>query len=210
MDKSQTAVEVFNKRAKEYQDKFMNVDLYSATFDLFCKCITEKNADILEIACGPGNITSYLLKKRPDFKILATDLSVKMLELAKINNPGATFKIMDCRKINQFVQKYDGIVCGFGLPYLSKQEAKNLITDASHLLKPKGLLYLSTMEDDNEKSGIVLSSYGDKAFINYHQADYLTSYLEENNFKIIDLQRKDFTGSDGKKGTDLILIAEIR
>ena len=73
MDKSKIAVAIFNKLAKMYQDKFMNVDLYSESFDLFCNAIQKENATILEIACGPGNITKYLLNKRPDFNILGID-----------------------------------------------------------------------------------------------------------------------------------------
>jgi hypothetical protein len=39
-------------------------------------------------------------------------------------------------------------MCGFGLPYLSKEETENLISGSFALLKPEGVLYVSTMEDD--------------------------------------------------------------
>ncbi|MBC7864483.1 MAG: class I SAM-dependent methyltransferase, partial [Bacteroidia bacterium] len=62
MDKTKIAVTIFNKNANGYQNKFMDVNLYADTFDLFCNSIKNENAEILEIACGPGNITKYLLK----------------------------------------------------------------------------------------------------------------------------------------------------
>ena len=165
MDKNKIAVDIFNKMANVYQDKFMNVDLYGTSFDLFCKKVEKENASVLELACGPGNITKYLLNKRPDFKIIGTDLAPNMIELAKINNPTAEFQLMDCRDIGMLEKKYDAIMCGFCLPYLSKEESIKLIADSSKILKPQGIFYLSTMEDDYNKSGFKKGSGGDEIFM---------------------------------------------
>jgi trans-aconitate methyltransferase len=151
MDKNTITKKTWNKYAKEYQDKFMDMDLYYDTYDLFCTLIEKKNAEVFEIACGPGNITRYLLTKRPDFNILGIDLASNMIDLAKINNPEADFQLMDCREIGKVDKKYDAIMCGFCLPYLSREESEKLISDVSGLLKLNGVLYLSTMEDDNDK-----------------------------------------------------------
>ena len=67
MDKSKQAAELFDHFAKAYQDKYMDLSLYHDSLDLFCRSITKKEADVLDIACGPGNITHYLLKKAPRF-----------------------------------------------------------------------------------------------------------------------------------------------
>ncbi|MFC4818291.1 MULTISPECIES: class I SAM-dependent methyltransferase [unclassified Flavobacterium] len=207
MDKTQKAVEVFNKCANQYQDRFLNFDLYNDTFDLFCDSIEKENASILELACGPGNITKYFLQRRSDFEVLGTDLAPNMIELAKKNNPTATFQILDCRDFLQLNQKFDGIVCGFGLPYISKEEAIQLIKDAAECLNSYGILYLSTMEDDYSKSGLKKGSTGDEIFIHYHQEEYLSEALLANDFKIIALERKRFPEPDGSNTTDLIVIA---
>jgi 2-polyprenyl-3-methyl-5-hydroxy-6-metoxy-1,4-benzoquinol methylase len=207
MDRSQQAAAAFDKHAVLYQDRFMDFELYNDTFNLFCVHVLTENAHILDLACGPGNITKYLLQQRPDFKILGIDLAPKMIELAKVNNPNAQFLVMDCREIRQLPHPYDGIICGFGLPYLSKEEAIQLIKDASSILKPNGVLYLSTMEDDNSKSDFKTGSTGDQIFMNFHQADYLTTALQENGFHLIDISRKDFQNPDGTMSVDLALIA---
>jgi 2-polyprenyl-3-methyl-5-hydroxy-6-metoxy-1,4-benzoquinol methylase len=67
----------------------MDLSLYDESYDDFCQLLQKKNASILEIGCGPGNVTKYLLGKRPDYKIHATDAAPSMLALAKINNPTA-------------------------------------------------------------------------------------------------------------------------
>lgn len=207
MNTSQLSIDAFNKRAREYQDKYMDVSLYHDSFDVFCNAIKKENAEILELACGPGNVTRYLLNKRPDFRILGIDLAPNMLDLARKNNPEAGFQLMDCRDIGRINNKYHGIAGGFCLPYLSKEESVQLIRDAAGLLKPDGLLYLSTMEDDYSRSGIQTSSYGDQAYIYYHRADYLVAALEANGFEVIELQRKEYAAPDGTKTTDLVIIA---
>lgn len=206
MNQTKIAVDIFNKLADVYQDKFMDVSLYHDSFNVFCDAVKKENAEILELACGPGNITKYLLEKRTDFKILGTDLAPNMIALAKINNPTADFQLMDCRAITRLNKKFDGIMCGFGLPYLSKEEAIQFIKDSSQQLYKNGVLYISTMEDDHAKSGFKTGSTGDIMFQNFHQADYLTKALEENDFTIIHLERKEYLHNN-EKTTDLIIIA---
>jgi 2-polyprenyl-3-methyl-5-hydroxy-6-metoxy-1,4-benzoquinol methylase len=209
MDKHLVTIETYNKSAVAFQNKFMDMDLYNDTYDKFCSFIEIKEARILEIACGPGNITRYLLRKRPDFKILAIDLAEKMIDLARINNPAANFRVMDCRKIDQFNEQFDAIMGGFCMPYLSDQECGKLIRDASKLLNQNGVLYLSTMEDDCNKSGFETTSFSgsDKVYIYYHQSEFIINELKANGFMNIDVQRKNYPESNGTFTTDLIIIA---
>ena len=208
MDNSKEAATVFNKYATEYQDKFMDVSLYAETLDFFCASIKKQNASVLELACGPGNITKFLLDKRPDLKIFGIDLAPNMVVLAKQNNPTAGFDVMDCRDIISLNKKYDAVMCGFCLPYLSKQEAIKLISDAAALLNHGGIFYISTMEGDNNKSGFKKGSKGDEIFMNYHEGSYLTKALEENNFKTLNWRRQDFPEADGSTTIDLIIISQ--
>ena len=209
MDLSHHAVSVFDKRAEDYQAKFMDLSLYHESFDFFCKLL-KPQSELLELACGPGNITKYILEKRPDLKILATDLSPRMIELAKINNPTADVALLDVRKICNLDRKFDAILCGFGLPYLSKEDATSLILDTAKSLNPGGIFYLSTMEGDYAKSGPKKSSDGkDEIFIFFHQADYLSEALLVEGFQINMLKRQEFPEADGSKTTDLIIIAQM-
>jgi len=208
MNKLQLAIDIFNKYAHAYSEKFMDVVLYSDTLNLLCEKLQKKKATILELGCGPGNLTRYLLEKRSDFSILATDLSENMLLLAKTNAPAAQVKQMDCRNFLSLNKNFDAIVAGFCLPYLSREEAIQLIQDAGKALSPHGFLYVSTMEDDYDKSGFKTSRYGDQLHIYYHQADYLQSALKNNNFNILDLQRKVYPADDGSITTDLIILAQ--
>ncbi len=200
------AVAVFDKRANLYQEKFMNVDLYADTFDVFSADMPA-GSRLLDIACGPGNITRYLLHNRPDLKVLGIDLAPAMVALAKANNPSAEFMVMDCRDIRSLDQVFDGIVCGFCLPYLSKESAKGLIADAAVIVRTDGVIYLSTMEGSDSMSGIQRSSQGDELYMYYHQGDHLCGVLAASGFTIVDIQRKVTPGRDGEPVTDLVIIA---
>lgn len=207
MDKNKQAVFVFDKLADLYQSKFMDVSLYADSFDLFCNNLKPSRPSVLEVACGPGNITRYLLDKRPDLKILGTDLSENMVELAKKNNPEAEFEVMDCRAISRIEKKFDGVMCGFCLPYLSREEVEQLIADAYSILNPGGLIYLSTMEDDYENSAWKKASTGDETFQYFYKEDDLAAMLAKSGFEILNVQRKAYTSGDNLV-TDLVMIAE--
>jgi len=207
MDKTQQAVDVFNKRASSYQDKYMDQSLYEDTFDLFCLAVDTPHAHLMEVACGPGNVTRCLLRRRPDFRMLCTDLAPEMIKLAAENNPSADFRIMDCRDIDSTGKLYDGLVAGFCFPYLSKEETADFITKAGTVLKPGGVIYISTMEGDYTQSGWATGSSGDNIYIHYHEASYLLEYLSNSGFEILHVIHKDFPQADGTTAPDLIIIA---
>ena len=208
MDTYKETFETWDKLAKLYQDKFMDLDLYDDSYDLFCECVIKINPSILEIGCGPGNITKYLLNKRPDFNIEAIDISPNMIALAKINNPTANFKLMDIRNINQLKTKFDAIICGFCLPYISKLDCSKLINNLNSLLTEHGVIYLSFVEGDNTKSAYQIGSSGDRIYFYYHSLDYLQSDLQENKFEIIKVFHKEYEKNDKTSEIHSIILAE--
>lgn len=167
MDKYKETFTTWNKVASLYEDKFMDLDLYNNTYNYFCELVKD-NAKILKIGCGPGNITKYILAKKPNLQILGLDIAPNMITLAKKNNPTASFKIMDGREINNLQVGYDAIICGFYLPYLSKLECASFVKDCNKLLTKNGVLYFSFVDGNPNKSGFITGSSGDKMYFNYH------------------------------------------
>ena len=208
MDKYKETFETWNKVATLYQDNFMELDLYNDTYDMFCENIVKEKPTLLEIGCGPGNITKYLLTKRPDFNVEAIDISPNMVELAKRNNPTANFKVMDSREIDKLKTKYDAIVCGFCLPYLSESDNSKLIKDCYNILTDNGIIYFSFVEGDYEKSGYQSGSSGDRTYFYYHSLASVKNKLEENNFKTINLLYKQYNRKDGTAETHTVLMAK--
>lgn len=207
MDPYKITFETYGKVAQIYNDKFMDMDLYNDTYDLFCSLITKPDARILELACGPGNITRYLAAKRPDFTIEATDIVPEMLELAKANVPAAHFQLMDCREIDQLQPGFDGIICGFGLPYLSKDDVAKLIRDSAFLLNNDGVLYFSFVPGDESQSGYQTGG-GNTIYFHYHQEAYLKELLATHHFELMEVQKIDYPGKEGKTQVHAVFVAK--
>lgn len=208
MDPYKETFETWNKVASLYQEKFMGLDLYNDTYDLICNAVIKNKATILEIGCGPGNITKYLLSKRPDFNIFGIDISPNMIELAKINNPKANFAVMDSRNISEIETKYDAIVCGFCLPYLSETDSQKLIFEANYLLNDSGFLYLSFVEGDPNKSGFQAGSTGDRSYFYYHNLDQLKTQLLENSFEDLKIFKVEYKKSEKEQDVHTIITAK--
>lgn len=183
MDKYEETFETWNKMASLYQEKFMDLDIFNESYDSFLDSLSGEQKKVLEIGCGPGNITRYLLKKRPDLEIFGIDIAPSMIELASKNNPQARFEVMDGREIGQLKEKFDGIVGGFCLPYFSSEEAEKLIIDAVSLLNERGVIYLSFVDGDPGQSEFKSNGQGDRVFICYHRMETLKKHLAENGFE---------------------------
>jgi cyclopropane fatty-acyl-phospholipid synthase-like methyltransferase len=207
MNKYQITFETWNKVAALYQEKFMDLNLYDDSYDLFCQQIQKKNPSILEIGCGPGNITRYLLAKRPDFQIMATDVAPNMIMLAKKNVPSAEFKVLDAREIDKIESRFDGIVCGFCIPYLSKENVSDLFLNSFELLNPGGHLYFSVIEGDYETSGFETGSSGDQAFVYYYSEAFLKDELAKKGFLTIQIFRINYPKDARVNQSHLIFFA---
>lgn len=208
MDHNKETFETWNKLASLYEEKFMHLDLYNETYDLICELLPMRNVKILELGCGPGNITKYLLSKRPDFKIYGTDIAPNMIDLARKNNPSANFQVMDSRLIHEFTDSFDAVVCGFIIPYLSPTDLNQLILNASELLNKDGIIYLSFVEGDFKNSGFKTTSTGDRSYFYYHQIDKISKYLIQSSFEITKVFNVDYKISENVFETHTIVISK--
>lgn len=206
-DNYKETFETWNKVATLYQDKFMDLDIYNETYDFICHSIIKSKAKLLEVGCGPGNITKYLLAKRPDFDIYGIDIAPNMIELAKKNNPAARFSVMDIRQISELKSEFDGIICGFCLPYLSQKDSTKLISDSYNLLTEKGLIYISFVEGDPNKSGFQVASSGDRSYFYFHNLEELKEQLIKTGFEEVRMVKVSYKKSEKVTEIHTILTA---
>lgn len=206
MDKK---IEAFNTHADAYKERLMDYDRYYDTFHVFCDLLPSKKCSILELGCGPGNVTRFLMQTLPELQILATDIAPNMLEIAKKYNPNTTFKQMDCRDLLSLNRMFDAIVAAFVMPFLTNDECESLIKDAGKCLPKGGMFYFSTMEDESERNGFEKTSFSgaDMVYFNYHQERHLANALQNNEFELLHTYRKDYVEMDGSITIDMVMIA---
>jgi len=208
MSRYKETFNTWDKQAKIYQDKFMVYDLYNDTYDTFLESLNNRqNSKVLEIGCGPGNITKYLLTKSRELDITAIDVSPKMIELAKHNNPSAQCLVMDAREISKLNKLYDAIICGFCIPYLNNSDCLKLIEDCNNLLSKSGILYLSFVEGNYTDSGYLIGFSGDRVYFCYHNLELLQKNLKTNSFEVEQIIHKRYMKVDKKEEVHTIIIA---
>jgi SAM-dependent methyltransferase len=208
MDRSADSARVFHKLADRYRDKFMDLTLYDDSYRDFCDLVRPGRARVLDAACGPGNVACYLMAQRPELDLLGIDLAPRMVELAREAVPSAHFTVHDCRRLADLRGTFDGIICAFGLPYLSEEEAMAFVSAAGEVLDPGGVLYLSTMLGKVEDSGFEKCSTGDEVYIHYHSEEQVGGWLQDCGFTVLKQRRLASPSGAARKTTDLIVIAK--
>jgi hypothetical protein len=131
-----------------------------------------------------------------------------MVELAREAVPSARFAVHDCRNLADLKPRFEGIICPFGLPYLSWQETEAFIRAACEALEPKGGFYLSTMLGRSQDSGLERCSSGDQVYVNYHSEAQIIRSLRGCGFTIVKQVQIPSPSAAPKATTDLIVIAK--
>jgi len=185
----------------------MDLARYHESYRKFCELLMPGRARVLDAACGPGNVSRCLLAQRPDLDLLGIDLAPRMAELAREAVPSSQFAVHDCRRLADLQRRFNGIICAFGLPYLSPEEVSGFIEAAAQILDPGGVLYLSTMLGNSEDSGLEHCSTGDPVYVYYHSEERLTRLLERFGFTLVERSLLESPSAASKRTTDLILIS---
>jgi predicted TPR repeat methyltransferase len=202
----------FDAFAGQYHKKFSDLGNFSKSFQVFEMNLLGVKPAVLDLGCGPGNIIKCLKQINTKIEFTGVDISNNMLSIAKKEHPEAIFIQSEALQFLKRPHKYQGIICGFILPYLEKEKVKELITLCASKITPTGVLYLSTMEGLYSESGWQGPSNGEgsKIFIHYHEQGYLFDFLNQNGFNIIHVERKPYQFTTEITNTDLIIVAKRR
>lgn len=207
MDPGEQAARIFDRYAARYAAKYADVGRYIPSLGAFLDLLPE-GSDVLELACGPGNVSTVLLTRRPDLRLLGTDLAPAMLAIAREQLPGATFERMDQRAMRTLGRRFHGIVCAFGLPYLNAGEVTALIADAAAVLRSGGALYLSTMEEVPARSAWEGPTEQERILMHYHAGANVVRDLMNAGLQVRHTHRSSYADAHGKPVTDLMLVAQ--
>lgn len=204
-ENKQSTFDAWNRVASLYESRFMDLDIYNNSYDLFCNLLPQQ-ARVLELACGPGNITRYLLQHRPDLQITGIDIAPEMIRLAQNNSPKAVFETGDIRHIAGRPESVHAVLCGFGLPYLNREEAFALFKDCTKLAEENGVLYISFVPGDPALSGWQTGSSGDQMYFYYHDPLAVGQQLQDAGWRVRHKLEVPYTHTDGNASTHIIYI----
>lgn len=197
--------ETYNKIASNYEKEYEN-DLSDAPYiDSFLSQV-EGNY-ILDMGCGPGTLSKYIANK--GYNVDAIDYSEEMLKIAreKINN--VNFIQMDMRNV-EMNKKYNGIMLAYSLFHISKDEVKNVLPKYYDLLEDNGVMLIILQEGSGEDYVSENLGTGLKKFINYYSFEEIEKVLNDNNFEIIEKNRKKPISNLSMQNDKLVIICKKR
>lgn len=183
IDHNLEAVKVFDRLAVLYQEKYMNVDAYADDLQWLLSRLQQR-ALVHDLACGPGNVSNYLLRHRPDLRLTGSDLSENMVMLAKAANPDAIFSVMDARLVHTLPGRYDAMLVSFLLPYLNRSETDALVGGIKEKLADDGYLYLAFIDAPYHTSGPQTGSRGDLIHMYFYNEEELMPLFSKYGFGI--------------------------
>ncbi|PHR27204.1 MAG: SAM-dependent methyltransferase [Fluviicola sp.] len=205
-DHYQITIQTWKKLAEMYAEKFMDFNIYDESYEAFCSEIGKSDPSILEIGCGPGNVTRWLRKRLPKSTVLATDVATEMIEVAKTYVENVQFEVLDARDIDSLKEKFDAIMSGFCVLYLEKSDLESFIKNSASLLNEQGIIYLSFIEGDYSDSQIQIGKTGDSMKVHYYQESEVNDLFEANSIEPIQSIRVPYPLSDGSEQIHLILL----
>ncbi|MGB1002925.1 MAG: class I SAM-dependent DNA methyltransferase [Salibacteraceae bacterium] len=210
MDKLELVRKGFNSGAELYHEKFKNQEEYAELFQTVLNELPQKDSSILDLGCGPGNISKFLLVQNPKLKIVGVDISENMVEIAQKNNPCAKFLVQEALSFLRTCEKFNAIICGFILPYLEKNQMEELIELANKKLTKNGVLFLSTMVGNYSDSKLQSPSSGNgpQIFVHYHEKFHLIELLKKNGFGLMKEESRFYKFTESITNTDLFLVAK--
>lgn len=145
---------IFNPSTRAYYGKseFFNVGYWEpntpnqeeASFNLMEKLlafIPEKQGTILDVGCGLGATTSYLLKYYSPADVMGINISPQQIERSRVNAPECKFICMDAVQMDFEENSFDTILCVEAALYFDTRE--KFLQEAWRVLKPGGYLILA-------------------------------------------------------------------
>lgn len=149
--KSDDIAASYDKVSKKYEQYFLNImhRHNDKVLDLLAKEIRKRQANegedrlkILDLACGTGYNSRYLIKKGIDADYTLVDLSKGMLDLAKesgMDSKKMTFVNQDMLSFlkNNQNNSYDIVICMWAIKYQAPQK---VIGECRRVLKKEGLM----------------------------------------------------------------------
>lgn len=138
----------YEQRSKDCYDK--KAKKYASTFDgkftekfkevLLHNVVVKQDDTVVDIACGNGRFLK-MLSEKGDFIGYGVDISDKMIEQAKLNNPEMCFSVAGCDKLPFSNEEIEVMtVCA---AYHHFPNVDRFAKEANRVIKKDGMIYIA-------------------------------------------------------------------
>jgi len=125
MNMNDPRISFFDNLALEWDKNQPPVDELTSRLDLISDLLQIRNGiSLLEVGCGTGLITPWLIQKTRPGRVVSIDFSQEMITEAKRKNPSGDFRLMDICLESPEVESFDNVFCFNSFPHFrDKQRA---------------------------------------------------------------------------------------
>lgn len=170
-------IDHYNKFAIEYSQKWQHSDMLEH-YKRFLNLL--KGDKILELGCGSGRDAKYFSEN--GINVLATDASVKLLEIAMQNAPRARFLELDFSSSFNLQRSFDGIWACASLVHLSKEELRFAFESIKQHMNKLSVFFLTLKEcdfkEDKNRTFTYWQDPGVKDLLTAHNLEVLHSQTD--------------------------------
>ncbi len=188
---------------QDYNRDSIKVDDWLDRFD---EIISKTSLPILDLGCGGGNNTLYLINKGKS--VIACDQSEKAVAMIQKNFPEVKetkcFNMLDGLPFSD--NSFEVVVADLCLHYFTEKDTLRIISEIARILLPEGhlLMRVNSVNDVNHGAGQgveiephlyetetgTLKRYFDEADIRRFFKDYDIEYLKEETMSRYKLEKK--------------------
>lgn len=164
---------------------------YDDWLDKYEEVLARCERDVLDLGCGVGNNTLYLLEK--GYAVVSCDYSSVALKKLKQDIVGARTELVDISQPLPYEDgKFDLVVADLSLHYFSDDTTKSIMKEIKRILTDGGVLLarVNSVEDVN---------YGANQGVK----------IEDNYYEVNGYNKRFFTKEDAKKYFSIVGHVEI-
>jgi ubiquinone/menaquinone biosynthesis C-methylase UbiE len=134
--------------ADAFGDDLLRLPLDREVLDDFARRMTRRGGPVLEVGCGPAQVSQYLANK--SLRVVATDLSPEMLRVARQRTGITCLACADMRSLPFGVGSFAGIVAFYSIHHLPRTALRSVLAEINRILEPGGTLVVATHLGESE------------------------------------------------------------
>lgn len=153
------------------------VPVYDNWLDDYYDILTEnKNTEILDLGCGIGADTLYLIER--GFNVLSCDFSNEALKSISKNIPNSRTKYLDMLETFPFAdESYSLIIADLSLHYFDNDTTIQIMSEIKRILKENGILLARVASVNDFNFGAGIGEQLEKNF--YFEGDYTKRFFDQ-------------------------------
>ena len=185
--------ECYDKLGKLYKDGEHDLDIIVkiGAWKDFLDNLSGKS--ILNVGCGAGDASRLLLDS--GYEVTNTDLSPKMLTIAKEKCPEAKNLVLGATELDKLDEQFDGIIAIHLIQHLNRKMVTDFFRQTYNHLNKNGVFMLVFTNTCFEKSGYQLEGgavEGNMIWWNKWKLEEVASLIGKYNFKPIKFYQQKY------------------